>query len=94
MIRTPEAIELLFSWFGNLPFEVRHISDERTEELAVLIGEGSRSPGIGLRSNIGKFLTDLNGRNISSPSGTHVLAVLRMANDNIPGLYQIKQKSR
>ena len=85
---TGDALAAMYSWFGDTPFEIRHMDDVRVDELAKLTGIYADTR-MGQRAKIGRWLTTLDSYVAQAPSGTYSLRVQRWADRSNSGLYQI-----
>lgn len=86
------AVSTLHGWFGDNPFEVRYLSDAQVERLAELTD--NRVPtDMGRRSNIGRWLTGLDGHFILSGASHYSISVVRWADQTKSGIYRIRGRT-
>ena len=80
-----EGLQTLISWFGDRPFTVKDLNEERQWELARQVG--AAKPTLhGTRTELGKWLTAMNGYSYRQCR----LVVLEWATGKKAGTYQIQ----
>ena len=87
-----QALETLHGWFGDEPFQVRQLDDSQVEQLVELT-DNRGAANIGRRSNIGRWLSSLNGNLIVIGSSEYSVTVVRWADHSRAGIYRISRRT-
>lgn len=87
-----QAIIALHSWFGDGPFQIWQLDDSQVEQLVELTANRGAT-NIGRRSNIGRWLSSLNGNLIVIGSIEYSVTVVRRAERSQAGTYRIRRRT-
>ena len=86
-----KALELLIDWFAYKPFKIGDMHEEWMDELAEVLGTGGKN-SLGKRTNIGKRLTLIDGKefDLSTDKRVRLVVLVRGVGDNM-GRYKVEQ---